>query len=139
MVDNRVPGDLERIHRELMAREPIFHKPGFGTGLEDYLAMTAGDYWEVGASGRVYDRDGVVRGLVDRGKVPGDEHWIVSDAQVRRLSDNTYAFTYQLDQAGRLTRRLTLWREDPDGWKILYHQGTIISDPSHFPRINDLG
>jgi hypothetical protein len=128
MIDNRPADDLERVRRELLAREPIFHKPELGTRLEDYLAMTADDYWEVGASGRVYDRDGVVNGLVQRGKVPGDEHWTVSDAQVRQLSGDTYAFTYQLDQAGRLTRRLTLWREDSDGWKILYHQGTIIRD-----------
>jgi hypothetical protein len=119
---------LDRVRAELLAREPIFHKPEFGTRLEDYLAMTADDYWEVGASGRIYDRDGVVRGLVARGKVPGDEDWIVSDVRVRRLSHDTYAITYQLDQAGRMTRRLTLWRKDPDGWKILYHQGTLIQD-----------
>ncbi len=125
--------DLERVHRELFAREPIFHKPKFGTRTEDYLAMTADDYWEVGASGRNYERDHVVRSLVARGKVPGDEDWIVSDTRLRRLADDTYAFTYQLDQAGRLTRRLTLWREDPDGWKILYHQGTIIDHTSLSP------
>ncbi len=62
---------LERVHRELLAREPIFHKPEFGTRSEDYLNMTAGDYWEVGASGRVYGRDHVVHALVARGKVPG--------------------------------------------------------------------
>lgn len=90
---------------ELLAREPIFHKPEFGTRTEDYLAMTAEDYWEVGASGRVYEREGVVRGLVARGKVPGDDDWVVSDVKLRRPADDTYAITYQLDQAGRLTPR----------------------------------
>ncbi len=120
---------LDRVRAELLAREPIFHKRDFGIGLADYLAMTAEDYWEVGASGRIYDRDGVVRSLVARGRISGDEDWLVTDARVRRLSGDTYAITYQLDQAGRLTRRLTLWREHADGWKILYHQGTIILDP----------
>ena len=120
---------LERVRAELLAREPIFHQPKFGTGREDYLAMTADDYWEVGASGRVYERTDVLRGLVARGKVPGDEEWVVTDAKLRRLSEDTYAITYRLDQDGRLTRRLTLWREDPDGWRILYYQGTIIQDP----------
>ena len=117
---------LDRVRADLLAREPIFHKPQFGTRREDYLAMTAEDYWEVGASGCVYDRAGVVRALLARGKVPGDEHWVISDVRLRQLSADTYAITYQLDQAGRLTRRLTLWREEPDGWKILYHQGTLI-------------
>jgi len=119
---------LDDVKATLVAREPIFHKPELGTTREAYLAQTAEDFWEVGASGRVYSRDGVIDGLVRRGKVAGDEQWTVSDAQCRRLGPDTYALTYQLDQAGRLTRRLTLWRCDPAGWKILYHQGTIIRD-----------
>lgn len=120
---------LDDVKAELVAREPIFHRPEFGTTREAYLAQTAEDYWEVGASGRIYDRDGAVEGLVQRGKVPGDEHWVVSDARCRELGPETYALTYRLDQAWRLTRRLTLWRRSPDGWRALYHQGTIIEGP----------
>lgn len=119
---------LDAVKAELVAREPIFHQPELGTTREAYLAQTAEDFWEVGASGRVYGRGGVVEGLVRRGKVPGDEHWKLSDAQCRQLGPDTYALTYQLDQGGRLTRRVTLWRRDPDGWKILYHQGTLIQE-----------
>jgi hypothetical protein len=117
---------LEDVQAELVAREPIFHQPELGTTREAYLAQTAGDYWEVGASGQVYERDFVIDTLMRRGKVPGDEDWVVSDVRCRPLGPGTYALTYRLDQDGRLTRRLTLWRRDPDGWKILYHQGTII-------------
>ena len=117
---------LEDVQAELVAREPIFHQPELGTTREAYLAQTAGDYWEVGASGQVYGRDFVIDTLVRRGKVPGDEDWVVSDVRCRPLGPGTYALTYRLDQDGRLTRRLTLWRREPDGWKILYHQGTVI-------------
>jgi hypothetical protein len=116
------------IEAELLAREPIFHKPELGTARADYAAQTADDFWEVGASGRVYERDFVLDALVRRGKVPGDEHWVISDSRCRQLGERTYALTYRLDEAGRLTRRLTLWRRDPDGWKVLYHQGTVIQD-----------
>lgn len=119
-------GDLEQVTADLLAREPIFHKPDFGTAREDYAAQTAEDYWEVGASGRIYDREGILDSLVERGKVPGDENWIVSDVRCRDLGANTYAFTYRLDQAGRLTRRITIWRRESDGWKAVYHQGTLI-------------
>lgn len=114
---------------ELIAREPIFHRPAFGTTREAYLAQTAEDFWEVGASGRLYDRDVVIDELTRRGKVPGDEHWVVSEARCRPLGPDTYALTYRLDQAGRMTRRLTLWRRERDGWKILYHQGTLVEEP----------
>jgi hypothetical protein len=118
--------DLKGVEDELLAREPIFHKPEFATRRADYAAQTAEDYWEVGASGRIYDREGILDGLVERGKVPGDEDWVVSDVRCRELGADTYAFTYRLDQAGRLTRRVTIWRREPDGWKALYHQGTLI-------------
>jgi hypothetical protein len=123
------PDPLSAIEVELLAREPIFHKLELGTTREDYLVQTADDYWEVGASGQVYHRDVVVRELVARGKVANDEDWVVSDSRLRKLADDTYALTYRLDQAGRLTRRLTLWRRDPAGWTILYHQGTIVQTP----------
>ena len=57
------------------------------------------------------------------------EHWTVSDARCRPLGPDTYALTYRLHQAGRLTRRVTLWRRDGHGWKILSHQGTVIQEP----------
>jgi hypothetical protein len=120
---------LDDVKAELVAREPIFHRLELGMTREAYLAQTAEDFWEVGASGRTYDRDGVIEELVRRGRVPGHERWVVSDEQCRHLGPETYALTYRLDQAGRLTRRLTLWRRDPDGWKVLYHQGTIIQAP----------
>jgi len=28
----------------------------------------------------------------------------------------------------RLTRRATIWQKTSDGWKILYHQGTIAQE-----------
>ena len=122
-----LPG-LERVEAELLAREPIFHRPELGASREDYIAQTAEDYWEVGASGRVYEREYVISSLVKRAKVPGDENWVITEVKLRHLAEDTYALTYKLDQDGRLTRRLTLWRSAPDGWKILYHQGTIIQD-----------
>ena len=128
IVAARPPDDDSELEAQLLAREPIFHKPEFGTTRSDYAAQTADDFWEVGASGRVYERDYVLDRLVERGKVPGDEDWVISDVRCRDLGGGTYAFTYRLDQAGRVTRRMTLWYRGPEGWKALYHQGTLASD-----------
>lgn len=51
---------------ELMAREPIFHRLELGTSRADFEAQTAEDFWEVGASGRVYDRETVWATLRER-------------------------------------------------------------------------
>jgi hypothetical protein len=68
-----VSRDLRTVEAELLAREPIFHKPELGTTRADYAAQTADDYWEVGASGQVYDRESVIETLLSRGTVPGDQ------------------------------------------------------------------
>jgi hypothetical protein len=49
--------DAARVAPELRDREPIFHRPGHGTWRADFEAMTVIDYWEVGASGTIYDRE----------------------------------------------------------------------------------
>jgi hypothetical protein len=33
-----------------------------------------------------------------------------------------------LQDKTRLSRRATIWQRATDGWKILYHQGTIVQD-----------
>jgi len=35
----------------------------------------------------------------------------------------------ELGTGRRVTRRATLWRRSATGWKILYHQGTLV-DPA---------
>ncbi|MGO6788642.1 hypothetical protein ACCS70_16045 [Rhizobium ruizarguesonis] len=46
--------DLETILDELRQREPIFHRRAFGTSRDDLDSMTAEDFFEIGASGRIY-------------------------------------------------------------------------------------
>jgi hypothetical protein len=111
---------------ELLAREPLFHVAGSASTCHHHSAEITEDFWEVGASGSVYTRDEVLEVLWARGKVQGDETWIVSEPGCRQLAEDTFALTYLLDQNGRLTRRLTLWRRDHTGWRALYHQGTLV-------------
>ena len=118
---------------ELTAREPIFHRPQFGSTPEDFARMTAPDYWEVGASGRRYTRAFILDHLANNPPIDADAAgWQLLDPQCRSLgleNSDTYLFTYTLHQADRQTRRATIWQLTPDGWQILYHQGTIITDP----------
>jgi hypothetical protein len=52
--------------------------------------------------------------------------WETSDFRCQRLAEDLYLLTYTLLQDRvRLTRRSTVWRRTPDGWKIVFHQGTI--------------
>lgn len=118
------------IIRELSAREPIFHRPAFARTVEEFAALMADDYWEVGASGKVYDRAFILAHLAASPPVDAEaEDWRVSDFGVRSVGKDTFLATYQLAQGPRLSRRATLWQHAEGEWKILYHQGTLIGDP----------
>ena len=113
---------------ELRRREPIFHRPEFGSTRADHLAMTAEDFWEVGASGNRYSRDYVLDVLEERQRNPQPDPWETSEFHCRQLAEAVYLLTYTLRQGERVTRRATIWRRDPDGWKIVFHQGTLVAE-----------
>jgi hypothetical protein len=115
---------------ELQLREPIFHRRELGTTRADFEAITASDFWEVGASGEVYSRERVWASLERRYGDPdywAGDSWETSDFLCRQLTPNAYLLTYTLRQQERVTRRLTVWKRSGDAWEIVYHQGTVVS------------
>ncbi len=115
---------------DLARREPIFHRPEFGTTRQDFENMTDRNFREVGASGRRYSRDFVIDTLVERQAAPRGEVLETRDFECLELAPDTYLLTYTLLQdATRVTRRATIWRRCEDDWKILYHQGTLVEAP----------
>lgn len=126
--------ELATVLAELIAREPIFHRPEWGTTRADFEQMTASDFWEIGASGRCYDRGYVLSLLEERypaGGATGPEgdEWETSCFACRRLAEDVFLLTYSLLQdRKRTTRRTTIWQRMSDGWKILFHQGTLVHE-----------
>jgi hypothetical protein len=117
------------ILEELKSREPIFHRPEFGTTRADFESMTHADFWEIGASGRRYSREYVLTELERRHQQPYEDIWETGDFHCRELAFDTYLLTYTLIQNKiRKTRRSTIWRRTEVGWKIIFHQGTIVED-----------
>jgi hypothetical protein len=120
--------ELAPVFEELRRREPIFHTAEFGKTLADFEKAMAPEYWEVGASGKRYTREFVLLTLERHPPVDAAlAGWHTYDHALRRLSIDTYLFTYTLRQGERITRRSTVWQKISDGWRILYHQGTIVS------------
>jgi hypothetical protein len=111
---------------ELRQREPIFHRPEFGATLAAFESMTHADFWEIGASGRRYSRGDVLDVLEKRRENPRDEAWETADFRCQELAPNVYLLTYTLQQGERKTRRATIWQRSTEGWRIVFHQGTII-------------
>ncbi len=132
------PAELSGILADLSRREPIFHRPELGTTRADFEKMSVDDFWEVGASGRRYSRSDVLDALEKRYAQPDDAQpypkahadvWETSGFHCRRLAPDVYLLTYTLMQdRKRRTRRSTIWQHTAEGWKIVYHQGTIVQD-----------
>jgi hypothetical protein len=120
------PPELLPVLEELQQREPIFHRPEFAATRRDYEDMTDAKFWEVGASGKRYSREFVLHTLENRAPDPEEAKWLTRDFQCLEIADNNYLITYILFQGPRVTRRSTLWRRTDGGWKVLYHQGTIV-------------
>lgn len=113
---------------ELRNREPIFHRPELGTTRADFDNMMAPDFWEVGASGRRYSRDFVLAELERRYGGDYVDQWETTDFHCRKLAADVYLLTYTLFQGARKTHRATIWQRTETGWKIVFHQGTLVQD-----------
>jgi hypothetical protein len=120
---------LMPVQDELSAREPIFHRPEHGTKRADFELMTDAEFWEVGASGRRYSRTHILDILEERVAQSIEENWETQDFFCQEIAPDTYLLTYTLLQGSRTTRRATLWRRTSGGWRIVYHQGTIVESP----------
>jgi len=124
----RVEPGLEPVLEELRSREPIFHTARFGRTAEEFERSTLPDFWEVGATGRRYSREFIL-GMQQREALVDAEAagWKTSGFGLRQLGPDCFLLTYTLDQSGRLTRRATIWERTADSWRIVYHQGTIVT------------
>lgn len=121
--------NLLSIQQELIAKEPIFHRPEHGIARADFEAMTAPEFWEAGASGQRYSREYVLDLLQQRyADGPYKDDWKTEDFYCQEIAPDNYLLTYTLHQNKRVTRRATIWRRTRNGWVIVYHQGTIVEE-----------
>src|SRR3954471_4619696 len=111
---------------ELKQREPLFHRAAFGTTRKDFEKMTAPGFWEVTGSGRRVSRQFVLDTLEKRYENSTEAVWDMGDFHCFEIAADNYLVTYTLIQGERVTRRTTIWRRTPEGWQILYHQGTVV-------------
>ncbi|MFT4125163.1 MAG: DUF4440 domain-containing protein, partial [Gordonia sp. (in: high G+C Gram-positive bacteria)] len=135
--------DEKTVRTELRDREPLFHRPGQAGSWAEVCSVTAPDYWEIGASGRRYDREfiwSVLQERHHRDPAGRDDVWAVDDFAVRSLAGDCYLATYTLRQESsgpessgqgrsgqRVSRRSTIWQRADHGWQAIYHQGTLVA------------
>lgn len=129
--------EINEIKAFIRKREPIFHNRELTNTRADVDNEMHRDFWEISASGKLYTRDFVLDYLTERYKKEATdmmeaEDWKVIDFDVKHIADDVYMASYILEGQifegkNRTTRRTTLWKGSLDeGFKILFHQGTVI-------------
>ena len=112
---------------ELRTLENLFHAAYPDATPEAFDRLVPPDFWETGATGRRYSRDFARQVLVGRHGRPDPATWLADDHHLQAAGPGVYLLTYRLQQPGRGTRRLTVWRRDGLQWQAVYHQGTVVA------------
>jgi hypothetical protein len=120
---------------QLISLEPIFHRfedlSGRSPTRAEIDSIMAPEFFEIGASGRLYSRDFIIQTLEERFSTSESQpdRFQTSEFHLLRVSADTWLLSYVLRQeianAPRISRRTTLWKKTAEGWKILFHQGTL--------------
>ncbi len=84
-------------------------------------ALLADDFREIGASGRMFDRESVIGDVMSG---DGDEHPEMSEMHSVVLASNLVLLTYRLEFGGRTSRRSSLWSVAGGRAQLRFHQGT---------------
>lgn len=83
------------------------------------------DFIEFGSTGRVYDKNILVEML--RTERPSTV--VIRDFTLRQLASDTALVTYRtVGQSGQEARRSSVWVRQDGVWKMVFHQGTRISN-----------
>jgi hypothetical protein len=85
------------------------------------------EFTEIGQSGRLWTRDEILDDLLttDQSGYAAAE---LTEPQVRELSPDCYLLTYVVQIADRRTRRSSIWRLHAGQWRMIFNQGTPLSD-----------
>ncbi len=81
------------------------------------------DFVEHGCSGALWTRERIVGTPVAEEIAVGLP---LNNQEARQLAADTWMLTYISHEPGRSCRRVSIWQELPEGWRLRFHQGTPI-------------
>lgn len=89
--------------------------------------LLAPEFFEVGQSGRRWERSEIIAEVSTDDGVPAEP----THVRATLVGSGLVLVTYDLASGETTTvRRTTLWRHSTDGWKAVFHQGTRVADGS---------
>jgi hypothetical protein len=111
---------------EMRALEESLLKPDLRSSPEVLQRMLADDFLEFGASGRSYDKQQVIAGLLNQ----VEEEFVIDDFCIRHLAPGVILTTYRVTRrrnpshVAPYSLRSSVWKYLLGHWQMLFHQGT---------------
>ena len=89
---------------------------------QDNVPLLAEDFYEIGASGKVYVKTDVSPCDAIAPKLA------VDNFQLSIITNDVARCSYKLTELNRVTLRTSIWRNHDGKWQMVFHQGTVIQE-----------
>ncbi len=118
--------DITALTAELRALEDSILDPAVRADPARMRALLVPEFTEFGASGRVFDRDGIIAVLAAE---PATQARQARGFKVRLVAPGAALTTWRVRRDdGIETLRSSVWQQQADGrWLMLFHQGTLAA------------
>lgn len=127
--DRDVVAQVIRLEQRLLA-------PETRSAAQQIEQLLDSELREIGASGRLWSRREIVSALVNE----SDPATILAtDFVGTEIEPGIVHLTYNTCRDDKHARRSSLWRRSDDGWKIFFHQGTVVPSAGFEPATYPLG
>jgi hypothetical protein len=106
---------------DVVANELALLDPATRIRPDAVIGLLHEQFREFGASGRIWERDGIAAALAADPGRPVD----VQDMRAERLGTDVILVTYLARRPDRRSLRSSIWIRDAGAWRLIFHQGTL--------------
>lgn len=109
-----------------MDAEVRLHEPAVRRDRAAVDALLAPDFVEFGSSGLLWSREEMLDSIAHFESSTSTRLTVVG-MRAQQLAPDLVLVTYLSEIGERRARRSSIWRVTPDGPRVVFHQGTIIT------------
>lgn len=122
--DNRSVSIKADDRKKIYALEISLLDPQVRKNIKELDRLIANNFYEIGASGKVYDKNNVLARLPleQNDEILGE----VIDFDIDNITEYLIRANYILEEKTRRTRRTSIWQRQNDNYQMIFHQGTVI-------------
>ena len=91
--------------------------------------LLAEDFIEIGSAGYAHTRQEIIRAL----RVEPTTHWTASQFKIQMVAPSIALVTFRAHRHSKPpvhSLRSSIWKEANGKWQMLFHQGTLTSEPN---------